>query len=104
MTGLQPTPTPTPQLPLQGGAWRASFGLVAAAAVLSVIWGAALDAGLPDATMRYGTDGLEYVRTAGGNDVLVGQDGSGRFFFVDAAGDLFYDSGDTATGFYIVGP
>jgi hypothetical protein len=47
-------------------------------------------------------DGFEYVTTAGGATVLFAQDEAGRVFLVDAAGDLYYDSGDPTVGWYIV--
>ena len=46
--------------------------------------------------------GTHYMVTQGGNKVGVTVDKQGRAFFVDKAGDLFYDSGDPKIGFYVV--
>ena len=49
-----------------------------------------------------GERGLTYMVTQGGNKVAVFVDRRGRASFIDAAGDLFYDSGDPKVGFYVV--
>lgn len=66
-----------------------------------VLWWAALFANDP-VKLGVSADGFAYATTAGGNTVLVSRDDDGRFYFVDRAGDLYYDAG--AAGFYIVDP
>ena len=46
--------------------------------------------------------GIKYLKTAGGNTVAVSQDAMGRISMVDAAGNLYYDTGDKRLGAYIV--
>ena len=46
--------------------------------------------------------GTHYMVTQGGNKVAVTVDKQGRAFFVDKAGDLYYDSGNPKVGFYVV--
>ena len=48
--------------------------------------------------------GIRYVKTAGGNTVAMGSDSKGRVFFLDKAGDLFYDTGNKNLGYYVVWP
>ena len=47
-------------------------------------------------------DGVAWTMTKGGHAVAVSFDEDGRYFFVDSAGDLFYDTGDEDVGFYVV--
>ena len=71
-------------------------------ALALVAWWASIALQAP--VLRSGLDGYEYVTTSGGATVLFAQDEAGRTFLVDGAGDLYYDSGDGAVGWYIVDP
>lgn len=53
-------------------------------------------------TFSRGEDGLTYVKTAGGNKAAVGRDELGRDYFVDAAGNIYYDTGDPKFGMFVV--
>lgn len=53
--------------------------------------------------IQTGDDGFSYVRTAGGNKVLIAEDEAGRTFLVDQDANLYYDSGIEEVGWYIVG-
>jgi hypothetical protein len=46
--------------------------------------------------------GRHYMVTSGGNPVAVSVDPQGRAYFIDKAGDLFYDTGNRKVGFYVV--
>ncbi len=46
--------------------------------------------------------GVHYMVTQGGNQVAVSVDNQGRAYFIDQAGDLYYDTGDQRIGFYVV--
>ena len=48
--------------------------------------------------------GIQYVTTKGGNQVAVAEDPQGRTFFIDKAGNLYYDTGDADIGAYLVSP
>ena len=56
---------------------------------------------MPD-VYRDSQDGLQYVTTRGGNKVMIGEDTEGRVYFVDAAGNFYYDTGSADLGFYVV--
>ena len=45
--------------------------------------------------------GRHYMVTSGGNPVAVSVDPQGRAYFIDKAGDLFYDTGNRKIGFYV---
>jgi len=47
-------------------------------------------------------NGLQYVMTDGGHKVVVGEDKSGRVYFVDSNGNFYYDTGIPSLGFYMV--
>ena len=47
--------------------------------------------------------GISYVTTKAGNQVAVAEDPNGRTFFIDKAGNLYYDTGDSKVGAYMVG-
>jgi len=49
-------------------------------------------------------NGLQYVMTDGGHKVVVGEDKSGRVYFVDGNGNFYYDTGLPSLGFYMVRP
>lgn len=55
---------------------------------------------MPD--IRKDEYGISYVTTKAGNRVAVAEDPSGRTFFIDQAGTLYYDTGDTSIGAYVV--
>ena len=67
------------------------------------LWWAALF-GHDPVNLGVSEDGFAFATTAAGNTVLVSRDDAGRFIFVDRAGDLFYEAGTAADGFYIVTP
>lgn len=46
--------------------------------------------------------GIQFVKTKGGNQVAVAEDPRGRTFFIDKAGNLYYDTGDPSIGAYMV--
>lgn len=56
---------------------------------------------MPD-IYRDADNGLQYVTTKGGNKVVIGEDAEGRVYFVDAAGNFYYDTGSSSLGFYVV--
>lgn len=43
-----------------------------------------------------------YLKTRGGHWVAAAQDQEGRIFMVDEIGDLYYDTGDSSTGMYVM--
>lgn len=45
---------------------------------------------------------MTYVTTKAGNQVAVAEDSRGRTFFIDKAGNLYYDTGDVNIGAYLV--
>lgn len=47
-------------------------------------------------------DGLQYTMTKGGNKVMIGEDPKGRVYFVDQAGNFYYDSGSAKVGLYVI--
>ena len=54
------------------------------------------------APVETGPDGFSYIRTKGGNRVLLAEDEAGRTFLVDQDANLYYDSGIEEVGWYIV--
>lgn len=56
---------------------------------------------MPD-IYRDADNGLQYVTTKGGNKVVIGEDNEGRVYFVDGAGNFYYDTGNSQLGFYVV--
>lgn len=82
---------------------RASHALPRAAmgqAILRVDWDALRAGQMPE--VYRDKRGTHYMVTQGGNKVGVTVDRRGRAYFIDKAGDLFYDSGDPKVGFYVV--
>ena len=69
-------------------------------ALLLSHWDALRAGQMPE--VHRGERGLTYMVTQGGHPVAVFVDRHGRASFVDAAGDLFYDSGNPKVGFYVV--
>jgi len=101
LTTEQPPPPPPPppprnnNLPAGGGAWIAAFFVGLA------LWWAFLVSDVPQ--MLIGAeDGFSYIKTDGGNKVLIAEDEAGRTFLVDQDGNLYYDSGIEEVGWYIV--
>ena len=100
----EPTPPPPPPPPPPPGTNRVLSGggaWVAAAFAALALWYGYLLSDVPN--IRQGEDGFEYVRTAGGNKVLIAEDEAGRTFLVDQDANLYYDSGIEEVGWYIVG-
>ena len=102
LTEPAPPPPPPPRPPRSenngvlsgGGAWIAAFF-----AALALWYGYLLSDVAPVET---GADGFSYIRTQGGNRVLIAEDEAGRTFLVDQDANLYYDSGIEEVGWYIV--
>jgi hypothetical protein len=98
-----PVPPPPPGSRRTGLGAPPTAKTLLTTAVLSLtagcLWWAALF-GHDPVQLGVSDDGFAFATTAGGNTVLVSRDDDGRFFFVDRAGDLYYDAGPA--GFYIV--
>ena len=47
-------------------------------------------------------EGMQYMMTKAGNQVMVGEDQDGRVYFIDKGGNFYYDSGDPEVGMYAV--
>ncbi|KAK9820037.1 hypothetical protein WJX72_005356 [[Myrmecia] bisecta] len=93
-----PPPPPPPSKGSAGGpSRRALLAIMLGGAAL---WWNYLNNQMP----KVYTDelGIRYLKTAGGNTVAVSQDAMGRISMVDAAGNLYYDTGDKRLGVYIV--
>ena len=45
---------------------------------------------------------FDYITTENGNNVAISLDDNGNTFMLDAAGNMYYDTGDARFGIYIV--
>ena len=45
---------------------------------------------------------FDYITTENGNRVAISLDENGNTFMLDAAGNMYYDTGDARFGIYIV--
>jgi len=67
----------------------------------AALWWNYIDSQMPQ-VFRDKDNGLQYVMTDGGHKVVVGEDKSGRVYFVDSNGNFYYDTGIPSLGFYMV--
>lgn len=100
----EPAPPPPPPPPPRnensvlsgGGKWIAAFF-----AALALWYGYVLSEDVVPVETG-ADDGFSYIRTKGGNKVLIAEDEAGRTFLVDQDANLYYDSGIEEVGWYIV--
>ncbi|KAK9842037.1 hypothetical protein WJX81_005422 [Elliptochloris bilobata] len=97
-----PPPPPPPPPPVEEAGPNGPRRAVLLGLLLggSSLWWKYINSQMPE--MYRDKAGVHYMVTRGGNKVAVTVDKQGRAYFVDKAGDLYYDSGNQKIGFYVV--
>ncbi|KAK9800854.1 hypothetical protein WJX73_000228 [Symbiochloris irregularis] len=98
--GSEPPLPPPPPPPERGSGGRGRVFTVLVTLLLSFGWWKYYQSLMPE--IRKDEYGISYVTTKAGNQVAVAEDPSGRTFFIDQAGNLYYDTGDKDIGAYVV--